>query len=65
LQTSKVAAPNGHGEGSALDGSHGLGGRSPPEPSERIKPTPELLKSKLVLTGLMGVLQDMPEEDEP
>jgi hypothetical protein len=56
--------PNGLADGSAGIGSPGLGGRSPPQPSEVLKPTPELLKSPLVRkarTGLMAALDS--EED--
>jgi len=66
-QTSKVATPNGLAEGSAGTGSPGLGGRSPPQPSETLKPTPALLATPLVKkarTGLMAALDSEEDIDE-
>jgi hypothetical protein len=52
---------NGHAGGSADVGSPGLGGRSPPQPSEKIEVTAALLATPLVKkarSGLMAALDD-------
>ena len=59
--------PNGLVEGSAGIGSPGLGGRSPPQPSEKIEPSPALLRTPLVKkarTGLMAALDSEEDIDE-
>jgi uncharacterized protein YdaU (DUF1376 family) len=59
--------PNGLAEGSAGTGSPGLVGRSPPQPSEVLKPTPALLATPLVKkarTGLMAALDSEEDIDE-
>ena len=61
-----LAKPNGMAEGSAGTGSPGLGGRSPPQPSEKIEPSPALLRTPLVKkrTGLMAALDSEEDIDE-
>jgi len=58
---------NGHAGDAADVGSPGLGGRSPPQPSEKIEPSPALLRTPLVKkarTGLMAALDSEEDIDE-